>query len=197
MAVRITIQIGHPALKAKNKTISDFKDPKLKQLIKDLQDTMVKNQLIGIASPQIGENYKVFVTEPRQTASRKLNKTDKFRVYINPKIIFFSKQQNVIYEGCGSVLNGLLFGPVKRSQEIIIEAFDEKGRKFQIHTDGILSRVIQHEYDHMSGIEFTEKILDYRKLMHSDFYIKNIKTSPEQIKASKITVLEYKKIKID
>ncbi len=192
MAVRITIQIGHPALKAKNKIITDFSDQKLAQLITDLRDTMLENQLIGIAAPQIAENYKVFVTEPRQTASRKLDKTDKFRVYINPKITLFSPMENVIYEGCGSVLNGLLFGPVKRPQEVIIEALDENGEKFQIHTDGILARVIQHEYDHLQGVEFTEKILDYRKLMHRDFYVEKIKNSPEQIAASKITILEHK-----
>lgn len=195
MAVRTTIQIGHLALKAKNKVISDFNDPKLKQLIADLRDTMLENQLIGIAAPQIAENYNVFVTEPRQTAARKLNKTDKFRVYINPKIVFFSPEENVIYEGCGSVLNGQLFGPVKRPREIKIESFDESGLKFQIHTDGILARVIQHEYDHLSGIEFTEKILDYRKLMHRDFYIERIKPLPETIKESNITRLEYKKLK--
>ncbi|MBI4058472.1 peptide deformylase [Candidatus Gottesmanbacteria bacterium] len=192
MAVRTIIQIGHPALKAKNEVIFDFSDLKLSQLIIDLRDTMVKNQLIGIAAPQIAENYKMFVTEPRQTTSRKLTKTDKFRVYINPQITFFSKEENVIYEGCGSVLNGLLFGPVKRPKEIIIEAFDEKEGKFQIHTDGILGRVIQHEYDHLHGVEFTEKVLDYRKLMHRDFYIERIKNSREQVAASKISILEYK-----
>ena len=192
MAVRTTIQIGHPGLKAKNKVITDFSDLKLRQLITDLRDSMLTNDLIGIAAPQIAENYQVFVTEPRQAAARKLEKTDKFRVYINPKITFFSPKESVIYEGCGSVLNGLLFGPVKRPREIFISAFDEKGKKFQIHTDGILARVIQHEYDHLQGIEFTEKVLDYRKLMHRDFYVERIKHLPETIAAAKITKLEYK-----
>jgi len=50
-----------------------------------------------------------------------------------------------------------------------------------------LARVIQHEYDHLNGIEFTEKIFDYRKLVSVDFYLKDIKKSPEQIKDSMIT----------
>ena len=192
MAVQTTVQIGHPALKAENKIIIHFNDSALTRLITDLRDTMLENQLIGIAAPQIAENHKVFVTEPRQTASRKLDKTDKFRVYINPQITFSSQEESVIYEGCGSVLNGLLFGPVQRPKEIIIEAFDEKGDKFQVHTDGILARVIQHEYDHLQGVEFTEKIMDYRKLMYRDFYVEKIKNSPEQVMASKITILDYK-----
>jgi len=70
MAIRKSVQIGHPALKAKNVKIKDFSDPKLKKLIKDLKDAMIDAQLIGLAAPQIAENYTVFVTQPRKTQSR-------------------------------------------------------------------------------------------------------------------------------
>lgn len=193
--IQPTLQIGDPRLKAKNLAVKNFYSPKLKQIIKDLKDTMRKNQLIGIAAPQIGYNFKLFVTEPRKTKSRTDN-SDQFRVYINPKIVFYSNEQSIIYEGCGSVLNGQLFGPVERPVLITIQAFDEKGQKFQLKCDGILARVIQHEYDHLSGIEFTEKISDYKKLMHVDFYREFIKNSPDQISASQITVLEHKNIRI-
>jgi len=194
MAVKKTIQIGDPRLKSENVVIKDFNSPKVKKVIRDLRDTMIKNDLVGMAAPQIGYNYKIFVTQPRKTKARKLAQVDKFRVYINPKIIKFSKLQNIIYEGCGSVMDGNLFGPVKRPQEITIEADNEDGEKFQLRCDGILARVIQHENDHMVGIEFTEKILDYKKLMAREFYIKNIRNSKDQLKASKITIVEYKKL---
>ena len=96
-------------LKAKNALVKKFGDPKVKQVIADLTVTMRENQLIGMAAPQIGENYQMFVTEPRKTAFRS-GATDMLRVYINPKIIHFSSETTVIYEGCGSVLNGQLFG---------------------------------------------------------------------------------------
>lgn len=187
--IKPTLQIGDPRLKAKNKSIDSFASPKIQQIIKDLKDTMRENQLIGIAAPQISYNFKLFVTEPRKTKDRTAN-FDQFRVYINPQITLYSNKQSIIYEGCGSVLNGQLFGPVERPVLITIQAFNEKGNKFQLKCNGILSRVIQHEYDHLSGIEFTEKIYDYKKLMHVDFYRQFIKNSPEQISASKITVLE-------
>ncbi len=195
MAIRKTIQIGDPRLKAENLFVKNFADLKIKKVIKDLKDTMVKNDLIGLAAPQIGYNYRIFITQPRKTKARKLPKGDRLRIYINPKMAKFSKEQNIIYEGCGSVLNGNLFGPVKRSKEITIQAYDEKKSKFQIHCDGILARVIQHEYDHMFGVEFTEKIYDYKKLMAREFYIKNIRNSKEQLAASNIAVVEYKKLK--
>jgi peptide deformylase len=194
MSVRAILQIGDPRLKAKNKIVKNFNSHHIKKVIEDLIDSMLKNDLIGIASPQIGENYQVFVTEPRKTKTRTANQTDKLRVYINPTIINSSKEENVIYEGCGCVMHGELFAPVKRPKQITIEAYDQKMNKFQLKCDGLLARVIQHEYDHLSGIEFTEKILDYKKLMNKEFYIKKIKTSPAQVRASKITVKQYSKI---
>jgi len=194
MAVRKTLQIGDPLLKNNNLTIKNFNDQKIKRVVKDLRDTMIKNDLIGLSAPQIGYNFKIFITQPRKTKARKLPKGDMLRVYINPKIVKFSKSENIIYEGCGSVMNGNLFGPVKRPKEITIVAFDEKKGKFQIRCDGILARVIQHEYDHMSGVEFTEKICDYKKLMAREFYIKNVRNSKEQLEASNITIVEYKKL---
>lgn len=64
MAVKKIIQIGHRALKADNRKITDFSDSKLKRLIEDLKDTMDHEGLIGIAAPQIGENFQVFITHP-------------------------------------------------------------------------------------------------------------------------------------
>lgn len=190
MAVRKTLQIGDPKLKAKNTPVKEIKSTKVSKLIKDLTDTMRKNELVGIAAPQIGENYQAFITEVRKTKSRSVKEIDELRVFINPKITNFSKVENLIYEGCGSVLNGNLFGPVKRPKEIIVEAIDKKGKRFQLKCDGLLARVIQHEYDHLNGIEFTEKVSDYKKLMDYEHYKKYIRKSPLQVANSKITLKE-------
>jgi peptide deformylase len=193
MAIRKVIQAGHASLKKNNKIITSFKSPKVKKLIKDLKNTMYKTGLIGIAAPQINENYMIFVTHPRTTKSRKQGKKDTFRVYINPKITHFSGNESIIYEGCGSVADGAIFGPVKRSKELTIEAFDENGVKFKLICDGILARVIFHEMDHLKGIEFIQKVDDYSKIVVESFYRKNIKNSSEQLQASKTTKIEYKK----
>ena len=191
MAVRNTIQVGDSRLKAKNKSVIHFDDLALKQVVDDIINTVrSKELLIGMSAPQIGENYKIFVTEPRKTKFRSGDQIDELRVYINPIIVNYSAESTIIYEGCGSFLNGQLFGPVKRPREITIEAFDQKGKKFRLTCDGILARVIQHEYDHLDGIEFIEKIYDYKKLMNVDFYLKDIKMSKEQVEVSVITKKE-------
>lgn len=189
--IRRRTYLGDPRLKSKNIEIVDVKDKKLVKVIEDMVDTMHKIDLIGIAAPQIGENYQVFITEPRKTKSRPIDQADELRVYINPKIIYYSEEKVVLYEGCGSV-PGNIFGPVKRAKVITVEASDQKGKKFQLKCDGLLAIVIQHEYDHLQGIEFVEKVLDYKKLLSRKYYYKNIKYSPAQIKASLITIKEVK-----
>ena len=154
---------------------------------------MHKAGLIGIAAPQIAENYMVFVTHPRKTKSRRLGRTDKLRIYINPKITFKSQEENIIYEGCGSIVKGDLFGPVSRPREIEIEATDENGQKFRLGCDGILARVIQHEYDHLMGIEFLEKVIDYRKVIVGKYYRKKIRNSKSQKQNLLIKKIDYKK----
>ena len=69
MAVKTVIQAGHPKLKTKNKEIVNVSLPKIKKLRKDLIDTMSKASLIGIAAPQIAQNYMIFATHPRKTKS--------------------------------------------------------------------------------------------------------------------------------
>lgn len=195
MTIRKTIQIGNTILKRRNRKVTNFDDMQVKALIKDLKDTMIKLHLIGIAAPQIGENYQIFLTQPRKTKSRNLPFKDELRVYVNPKIVKVSHKKTVIWEGCGCVgETDRFFGPVKRAKEVTVEASNEKGEKFQIYCDGILARVILHEMDHLNGIEFIEKVDDYSKLMHEKHYSKRIRNSKEQNKASEVTILEYKNI---
>lgn len=188
MAVQNTIQIGDPRLKQKNQLVTDVNDSKVKQVIADLIDTMHANDLIGIAAPQIGENYQIFVTEPRETETRHKDQADQLRIYINSKIINESLEKVEIWEGCGCVANGSLFAPVIRSKTITVEAIERDGSKFKITADGILGRVIQHEYDHMIGIEFVEKISDYSKIMSKESYVNLIKPLPETQSPCIITI---------
>ena len=173
MIIKEIIQIGNPILSRKSKFVAKINSEETQRVIKNLVDSMRHHNLIGIAASQIGEKLRVFVTEVRKTKYRNLKK-DKLRAYINPKIVWLSKKEIVIYEGCGSVAYAKLFAPVKRPEKIIIEALDENGNKFKLEADGMIGRVIQNEYDHLDGIEFTEKILDMRMIMSSEEYKKKI-----------------------
>lgn len=171
MIIKEVTQVGNSILKSKAKFVSSIGSKETQEVVTNLIDSMHYHDLVGMATSQIGEKLRIFVTELRKTKFRDED-VDQFRVYINPKITWFSKKQVVIYEGCGSVAYGNLFGPVRRPEKIEVEAFDEKGKSFKLRAGGLLSRVIQHEYDHLEGVEFTEKITDMQKIMSRGEYLK-------------------------
>ncbi len=174
MIIENIIQIWNPILSKKSKQVNDITSARTKKNIKNLIDTMRSSNLIWIAAPQIWINERIFVTELRTTTFRKASDDNALRVFINPKITWKSKSEYVMYEWCGSVVYSKLFGPVKRPSKIIIEAYDEHGKKIVMNAEWLLGRVIQHEYDHLDGIFFTEKITDIKKIMSSEEYVKRI-----------------------
>jgi peptide deformylase len=172
MIIENIIQIGNPVLRKKNKLVKNIKNVEVVKTVEDLVDTMRHFGMVGTAAPQIGVSLRIFVTEIRKTEYRKSKDVDKLRVFINPKIIWKSKKEVIIYEGCSSVSHSDFFGPVKRSEKIKIKAIDENGVSFKLKVDGMLARVIQHEYDHLVGTEFVEKICDLKKIMSKNEYLK-------------------------
>ena len=174
MIIENIIQIWNPTLSKKSKPVKDLKSAKTKKIIKNLVDTMRASNLIWIAAPQIWINERIFVTELRTTVFRKGSDDTILRVFINPKITWKSKSEYVMYEWCGSVAYSKLFGPVKRPSKITIEAYDEHWKKILMNAEWLLGRVIQHEYDHLDGIAFTEKITDIKKIMSAEEYVKRI-----------------------
>ncbi len=153
--------------------VKNFRSPSMKSLIKDLADTMRAQGLVGIAAPQIGISQQVFLTETRKTKFRKNVKgNDALQVYINPKIIKRSKSHTVLMEGCGSLAEAGLFGPVKRPKEITVQAYDRRGNIFTIKAKGLLAKIIQHEYDHLQGIICIDKYSDPRKILSREEYLR-------------------------
>ena len=174
MIIEHIIQVWNPILSRKSTPVKDLKSAKTKKIIKDLIDTMRASNLIWIAAPQIWINEKIFVTELRTTTFRKAKDDSALRVFINPKITWRSKSEYTMYEWCGSIAYTKLFAPVRRPSKVIIEAYDEHGEKIIMKAEWLLGRVIQHEYDHLDGISFTEKITDMRKIMSAEEYVKRI-----------------------
>lgn len=168
--IKQAVQIGNTIVRTKSKAVSDY--TAAKKIAKDLIDSMRYYNLVGMAAPQIGVNLRIFVSEIRDTNTRKKEPADPIRVFINPKIISSSSKKTVLYEGCGSVDYGALFGPVKRPSKIIVTAFDLKKRPFTLHATGLLAKVIQHEIDHLDGVLCIDKFMDTKKIMHREEYLK-------------------------
>ncbi|WP_088324795.1 peptide deformylase [Polaribacter tangerinus] len=161
------VAYGDPVLR---KIASDITPsyPDLKSLITNMQETMYNASGVGLAAPQIGKAIRLFVIDASPFAEdedlsekdRKALKNFK-NVFINPKIINEEGEEWVFNEGCLSIPD--VREDVFRKPKITIEYFDEEFKKHTQELDGLAARVFQHEYDHIEGILFTDKLSSLKK----------------------------------
>jgi peptide deformylase len=149
MAKLNILQYGNKILRTPSKEVQKFSN-KIQSLVDDLLDTMYGQNGVGLAAPQIGHNYRIFVIDVAAEDEPK----DPI-VFINPKII---KKSGAFlsYEGCLSFPES--YTNVRRYSDIIVKAKDRKGRFFTVEARKgcLLSRAIQHETDHLDGILFID-----------------------------------------
>ena len=102
---------------------------------------------IGLAGPQIGVNERIFII---------LLENNEPRVFINPSIIETSEETCLREEGCLSLPG--VWADVERPRRVRVQAWNEKGRPFTLEADGILARAILHEYDHLEGVLYIDRL---------------------------------------
>ncbi len=115
------------------------------RITSEMLQTMHEAKGIGLAGPQVGLMERLFVVHVPDDAPR---------VFINPRLVAVSPDQGPYEEGCLSIPG--VYADVKRPLEVSVEAYDQQGRFFTLDADGVLARVIQHEYDHLEGVLFFE-----------------------------------------
>ncbi len=144
------VQFPHPALRWKSKPIVEI-TPELQKIVREMFDLMYAAEGIGLAANQVALPWRVFVIN--LTADKA--ETSEEHVFINPEIV---KRKGTVEaeEGCLSMPK--LYGQVKRSAEIVVEAFDLDGRGFEMTLDDLASRAVQHELDHLDGVLFTDRM---------------------------------------
>ncbi len=149
MAVKKIVKYGTPSLREPSKEVHKV-SKKIKELVKDLLDTLYAKNGVGLAAPQIGENYRIFVIDT-SSGDEALNPI----VFINPKII--KKSGGFISnEGCLSFPD--VYTDVRRYKNIMVKALDSNGKPFVIEAKdaSLLVKAIQHENDHLDGILFVD-----------------------------------------
>jgi peptide deformylase len=156
------LSYGQPLLR-KKAIVIDKAYPDLKQLIDDMYETMYSAKGVGLAAPQVGHSIRLIVVDTTPFDDDYPDGKDFRQVLINPKIIELSGNDWAFNEGCLSVPD--LREDVIRKETIQIEYYDEN---FAFHSEvfnGIRSRVIQHEYDHLEGILFVDKVSSLKKML--------------------------------
>lgn len=161
--IRPILQDPHPVLHKKTLPITGgFESAFLERLIREMKQTLEKQDGVGLAAPQVNEALSIFiipddlapiVRTPNAPLSflKPLHPT----VFINPEIIYYSNEKEVTEEGCLSIKG--LFKPTSRSLEVKIKALDHRGRKMSVVAKGLLARIFQHETDHLNGVLFIER----------------------------------------
>jgi len=171
---------GQPVLKKVGQAINkDYKD--LDKLIESMWETMYNAHGIGLAAPQIGKSIRLFLVDTIQTMEEGEEEKGIKKVFINPEKIDETGSVEPFEEGCLSIPE--IKGDVYRQPILRLKYLDENFVEHDEIFNGINARVIQHEYDHIEGILFTELLKPLKKQL--------IKRKLENIKKGKISP-EYK-----
>jgi peptide deformylase len=161
------IGYGDPVLRKVGEPVSpDY--PELKQVIADMYDTMYNAHGVGLAAPQVGLPIRIFIvdTEPfsdddELSGDERAQLRNFKQTFINAKMLTEEGEEWGFNEGCLSIPE--VREDVYRHEKIAIEYYDEAFNKKTETFDGLIARVIQHEYDHIEGILFTDRISSLKK----------------------------------
>lgn len=151
---------GQPVLKKKASDINS-EYPDLTKLIDDMWETMYFAYGVGIAAPQIGLSIRLFIIDSIQIMDDDKKEEGIKKVFINAQVIEEEGDLWAYEEGCLSIPD--IRGDVERPKKVRIQYYDENFNKHDEIYEGINARVIQHEYDHIEGVLFVEKLKPLKK----------------------------------
>ena len=148
------LTLGNDLLRSKAAPVENLKNDALKwsETAQKMLDAISRERGIGLAGPQIGLMQRIFVVSVEG---------DVPRVFINPSIIETSQETSKFEEGCLSIPG--IWADVVRPKTVKVQAWNEKGRAFTLEAGGILARVILHEYDHLEGVLFIDRLSEPKR----------------------------------
>lgn len=162
--IRPIIAYGDPVLRKKAVEI-DEDYPDLNLLLEDMFETMYNSQGVGLAAPQIGLSIRIFIVDAAPFVDEDEEDVEGLRdfkrVFINPIIIEETGKEWKFEEGCLSIPG--IREDVSRQPDLIVEYYNEKFELIEEKLTGLPARIVQHEYDHIEGVLFTDKINPLKK----------------------------------
>lgn len=154
------VAYGDPVLKKVAEEIdSDY--PGLEKLIADMFETMYSSKGVGLAAPQINKSIRLFIIDASPFADEYPELEGWKKIFINPRILEEEGEEWDFNEGCLSIPG--IREDVERKPELILEYEDENFELHEEKFDGVVARVIQHEYDHLEGVLFTDHLSPLKK----------------------------------
>jgi peptide deformylase len=145
------ITLGNELLRQKAEKLEKI-DAETVNIMKQMLEILKRDKGVGLAGPQIGFMKRIFVVHIQD---------DQERIFVNPSILETSHNTYKFEEGCLSVPG--IYAHVDRPESIKIQAWNEKGKPFTLEANGLLARVILHEFDHLEGIIFLDRLPDNKR----------------------------------
>jgi peptide deformylase len=148
--------LGSPVLRKKSVELDPQRDSEfISELLADMWRILHSREGLGLAAPQAGENVRLFILDSENVLSMKGH-----RIFINPEIETLGPDQKA-EEGCLSIPG--LYEQVKRSNCVKVSALDQEGQPFSLELDGLVARAVQHEFDHLQGVLFIDRLSPVRR----------------------------------
>ena len=161
MTVKKVVKMGNVHLASPSRAIDDLQDPLLATIIADMRDTMLAEEGVGIAAPQIGHYVRIIMFGIEEENRRYPNRSSiPFTVLINPDIKPLTDETELGWEGCLSVPG--MRGLVPRYTQIEYSGLDVEGHLLTRVAEGFHARVVQHECDHLDGILYPFRVQDLK-----------------------------------
>jgi len=174
--LRQIAELGQPVLRRAAEKVADPADPAVQALIDDLLATVVEVNGVGIAAPQVFAPLALFIVASRPTPRYPHAPAMEPAVMINPEIIWKSNETDKGWEGCLSIPG--LRGLVPRQRRIGVRYLNRAGELREAEYEGFLARVFQHEFDHVQGMVFIDRVESTRELVTEKEYIRSLQGKP-------------------
>jgi peptide deformylase len=171
MAIQKIIRMGHPTLRllAPPYPRDKIGSPEFNTLIQDMRETLEDSGGIGLAAPQINVSSQIVIIEIEDTSTRYGEiQAVPFSVFINPVITVIDEEKAGYWEGCLSVPG--MMGYVERPQQVHIDYLDESASAHSAEFEGFLATVFQHEFDHLQGKLYIDRMRDPTRFSFEDEY---------------------------
>ncbi|MEX0769845.1 MAG: peptide deformylase [Balneolaceae bacterium] len=163
MPVLPIVTYNDPVLRQKTSPVQENSE-ELQALIESMFQTMYHASGVGLAAPQIGSLLRAFVIDADSITSKEEDIEFGPLAFINPEIIEHKGPKVKMEEGCLSIPE--VRDDVTRPQSVIINYLDREFNRQQLELSGWLSRVVQHEYDHLNGVLFLDHLSSFRRRLH-------------------------------
>lgn len=165
-------QLGNPVLRQVAQPISNTQDEWVKSLAENMLHTLMQSRGVGIAAPQVGQPYQMLIVASHPNARYPHAPMMEPTVMINPRLIAHAEEQMKDWEGCLSVPG--IRGLVPRYRTIEIEYTGQDGTSHQMVLTDFVARIFQHEFDHLNGLVFLDRVENAQDMMTEQEYLKRI-----------------------